>query len=96
MPRPLLDHTSDLDVHNYVSFVTHGRTRHNLNPTLMLEIPSFKTSTFQASYFNRVVNLWNFIYGVCKVAPPSSFSSVTIFLKEFSFPSLFWTLTICF
>ena len=58
MPRPLLDHTSDLNVHNYVSFVTHSRTRNSVNPTLMLKILSCKTSTFQASYFNRVATLW--------------------------------------
>ena len=67
---------SDLNVHDYVSFVTHGRTRLSLNPTLMLKFPSCKTTTYQASYFNRIVKLWN---GVCKVAPPSSFASLTVF-----------------
>ena len=35
-----------------------------------------KTSSFQASYFNRIVKLWNY---VCKLAPPTSFSSPTAF-----------------
>ena len=35
-----------------------------------------KTSAFQASYFNRIVKLWNY---VCKLAPPTSFSSPTAF-----------------
>ena len=35
-----------------------------------------KTSTFQASYFNHIVKLRNY---VCKLAPPTSFSSPTAF-----------------
>lgn len=72
---------SDLNVHDYVSFVSHDRTRLSLNPTLMLNTPSCKTSTYQASYFNRIVKLWN---SVCKVAPPKLFSSVAVF-KSFLF-----------
>ena len=34
------------------------------------------TSTFQASYFNRIVKLWNY---VCKLAPPTSFCSPNAF-----------------
>ena len=66
--------STDLDVRNYVSFVSHDRTR--LSNSLNLRTPFCKTSSFQASYFNRIVKLWNY---VCKLAPPTSFSSPTAF-----------------
>lgn len=59
----------DLNVHGFVSFVTHGRTR--LNNSVNSKTPICKTSAFQASYFNRIVKLWNF---TCKSVPQSSFS----------------------
>lgn len=64
----------DLNVHGFVSFVTHGRTR--LSNSFNLKTPICKTSAFQASYFNRIVKLWNFI---CKSVPDSSFSSIDVF-----------------
>ena len=69
---PLL--CTDLDDRNYVSFVFHDCTR--LSNSFNLCNPFCKTSTFQASYFNRIVKLWNY---VCKLAPPTSFSSPTAF-----------------
>ena len=63
-----------LDVRNYVSFVSHDCTR--LSHSFHLLTPFGKTSTFQASYFNRIVKLWNY---VCKLAPPTTFSSPTAF-----------------
>ena len=48
------------------SFFSHGRTRQS--DSFNLRTPLCKTSTFQASYFNRIVKLWNY---VCKLAPPS-------------------------
>ena len=54
----------DLDVLNFVSFVSHSRTRNCNKPSLVLKIPSCKTNTFKSSYFNRIVPLWNY---VCKV-----------------------------
>ena len=48
---------TDLNVHNFVSFVTHGRTRQS--NSFNLKIPFCNTATFQASYFNRMVKLWN-------------------------------------
>ena len=65
-----------LDVHNYVSFVPHNRTRHSNNPNLVLKTPRCNTSTYKASYFNRIVNLWN---GVCKSATPHTFSNLRTF-----------------
>ena len=66
--------STDLDVRNYVSFVSHNRTR--LSNSFNLRTPFRKTSTFQASYLNRIVKLWNY---VCKLASPTSFSSPTAF-----------------
>ena len=66
--------STDLDVQNYVSFVCHDRTRLSNSFNLC---PLFcKTSSFQASYINRIVKLWNY---VCKLAPLISFSSPTAF-----------------
>jgi hypothetical protein len=67
---------SDLNVHNYISFVTHNHSRLCRNPNLLLKTPLCKTTTYQNSYFNRIVKLWN---SVCKVAPPNTFSSVKTF-----------------
>ena len=64
----------DLNVHGFVSFVTHGRTR--LSNSFNLKTPICKTSAFQASYFNRIVTLCNF---TCKSVPESSFSSIFFF-----------------
>jgi hypothetical protein len=64
----------DLDIGNYVSFVSHDRSRLTLNPSLLLQVPLCRTSTFKNSYFNRTVNLWNV---VCRTASPNSF--VTLF-----------------
>ena len=67
----------DLNVHGFVCFVTHGRTR--LSNSFNLKTPICKTSAFQASYFNRIVKLWNFI---CKSVPAVA-SPVSMFLKTF-------------
>ena len=61
----------DLNVHGFVSFVTHGRTR--LSNSFNLKTPICKTSAFQASYFNRIVKF------TCKSVPESSFSSIDVF-----------------
>ena len=66
--------STDLDVLNYVSFVSHGRTRQIDSSNL--RTPLCKTSNFQASYINRIVKLWNY---VCKLAPPTSFCSLNAF-----------------
>ena len=38
----------DLNVFEYVWFVSHARTRNCVNPRLMLKVPSCKTSTFHS------------------------------------------------
>ena len=73
---------TDLNVSHFVSFVSHGRTR--LSNSYNLKTPVCKTSTFQASYFNRIVKLWNYI---CKFSPPTSFSTTA---------SCFCTITLTF
>ena len=69
----------DLDVCTFVSFVNIGRKRLSLNPTLTLKTPYCKSSTFQASYFNRIIKQWNYI---CKILPPTSFASLSSFKRN--------------
>ena len=67
----------DLDVHSFVSFNNNGRTRLCTNPSLTLKVPLCKT--FQSSYFNRLVKLWNH---VCKIAPSTTFASLSSFKRS--------------
>ena len=62
----------DLNVSDYVSFVSHCRTRNRENPPLMLKVPSCKTSTPQPSFSNRIVPLWNCVR---KAASPADLRS---------------------
>ena len=66
----------DLNVFDYVSVISHSRTRNCVNPSLMFKVPSCKTSTFQSSFFNRMVHHWNI---VCRTAQPSDLRSLTMF-----------------
>ena len=72
----LLNGFYDLNISNFVSFVSHNRTRNCENPSLVLKVPSCKTSAFQSSFFNRIVPLWN---RVCKIACPADLRSLTMF-----------------
>ena len=72
----LLNGFYDLNISNFVSFVSHNRTRNCENPSLVLKVPSCKTSAFQSSFFNRIVPLWN---RVCKIACPADLRSLTCF-----------------
>ena len=65
---------TDLNVYDFVSPVSHGRAR--LSNPYNLKTPVCKTSTFQASYFNGIVKLWNYI---CKFSPPTNFSTTVSF-----------------
>ena len=60
----------DLDVLNYVLFVSHSRTRNFNNLSGLLTVASCKINIFKSSYFNRIWPLWNCI---CKMALPSVF-----------------------
>ena len=66
----------DSNVFDYVSSVSHARNRNCVTPSLMLKVPSCKTSTFQSSFFNRIVPLWNL---VCRTAQPADLRSLTMF-----------------
>ena len=68
---------TDLNIGRYVTFITHGRYR-SKNPYLILKAAYCKTTTFQASFFNRNVKPWNFI---CNLAPYDKFSSLSSFKK---------------
>jgi hypothetical protein len=63
----------DLDVFDFVSFVNHSRCN---NPSLVLKVPSCKSSTFQSSFFNRIVPLWNH---TCKIASLGDLRSLAMF-----------------
>ena len=67
----------DLNFEQFVSFVQHSRSR-SQNPSLVLKPSCCKTSTFQASFFNRVIKPWNF---VCKIASTDKFASLSIFKR---------------
>ena len=70
----------DTDANNFLSFVNHNYTRNCKNPSLVLKIPKCKTSTFQSSFHNRAVPLWNC---VCKSASPAELHSLTLFKSFF-------------
>jgi len=65
------------DLGRYVTFITHGRYR-SKNPNLILKPAYCKTTTFQASFFNRNVKPQNLI---CNLAPHDKFSSLSLFKK---------------
>ena len=46
-------------VSNFVSFVCHGRTRLSNSSKYILQSQICRTNTFQSSYYNRVVKVWN-------------------------------------
>ena len=71
----------DLDILNYVSFVSHGRTRNCGIPSLVLNTPSCRTNSFQSSFFNRIVPLWNC---GCKMASQSDLRSLIMFKSYLS------------
>jgi hypothetical protein len=67
----------DLNIEQFVFFVQHSRSR-SQNPSLVLKPSYCKTSTFQASFFNRVVKPWNL---VCKIVSRDKFASLSIFKR---------------
>ena len=72
-----------LDVHSFTNFISHGHTR--INNSFNFKTPFCKTSTFQASYLNRIVKLWSY---PCSIAPSSGFSSplsFQLFVKQTPF-----------
>ncbi len=45
----------NVNINNYVSFVSHDRTRSSQSSKYILQIQRCRTSTFQSSYYNRIV-----------------------------------------
>ena len=66
--------STDLDILNYLSFVSHGRTRQGDSFNLLTPLQNIYFSNFV--YFNRIVKLWNY---VCRLASPTSFCSPNAF-----------------
>ena len=64
----------NVDVSNFVSFVCHGRTRLSNSSKYILQSQNCRTNTFQSSYYNRVVKVWNI---VCKDVCLNTVSSHT-------------------
>ena len=62
----------DLKMDSYISFIEHRCTRLSQAASAVLQTPLCGTTTFQSSYFNRIVKPWNCI---CKDVHPDTFSS---------------------
>ena len=45
----------NVNINNYVSFVSHDRTRSSQSSKYILQILRCRTSTFQSSHYNRIV-----------------------------------------
>ena len=85
------------DVKNFVKFLSHSRTRLSQKTTL-LKVPLCRTTTFQSSYFNRIVKLWNCACNVANISTFSSADNFQIILKDNYFNllnSIFDTDLIC-
>ena len=82
---------------NYVSFVSHGRTRLGNTSKYTLQSQICGTSTFQSSYLNCVVKVWNI---VCKdvcldtVSSPNSFKCL-VKRKYFSIVDSVYMMSTC-
>ena len=70
---------TDLDVNTFVSFSNNNLTRLCQNPSLNLKVPLCKSNTFKASYFNRLVKIWNY---TCKILPPTTFATLSSFKRN--------------
>ena len=66
----------NVDLCNFVLFVNHGRTRLSCSSEKILQTPLCKTTTFQSSYYNRIVKIWN---TVTQEVSPDSFSRPSSF-----------------
>ena len=67
-----------INLNEHISFVKHGRTRLSSSSTDLLQVPLCSTATFQASFFNRIVKLWNLIV---IDTPPTNFISPLSFKR---------------
>ncbi|CAB4006426.1 Hypothetical predicted protein, partial [Paramuricea clavata] len=72
----------NVNLSNYVSFVSHGRTRLSLSSEYILQNPLCKTTTFQSSYYNRIVNICNTVSQEVSLDSFSRPSSFKCYLKQ--------------
>ncbi|CAB4008436.1 Hypothetical predicted protein, partial [Paramuricea clavata] len=72
----------NVNLSNYVSFVSRGRTRLSLSSEYILQNPLCKTTTFQSSYYNRIVNIWNTVSQEVSLDSFSRPSSFKCYLKH--------------
>ena len=71
----------NVDVSNFVSCVSHSRTRLSINSKYTLQSQICRTSTFQSLYFNCILKVWNIACrDVClgTVSNPISFKCLVI------------------
>ena len=64
----------DIDVSDYVTF--NNQSRRSQSAGCYLAFPACKTCTLQASYFVRIVKLWN---NLCQEAFPRGFTYLSCF-----------------
>ena len=72
----------NVDLSNFVSFVNHGRTRLSRSSDKILQTPLCKTTTFQSSYYNRIVKIWNTVTQEVSLESFSRPSSFKCYLKR--------------
>ena len=66
----------DIDI-SFIKSVSHGHSRRSLPGDIKyLETPFCKTATYQSSFFNRSIKLWNLI---CKLIRPCDFLNIKTF-----------------
>ena len=66
----------DIDI-SFIKSVSHGHSRRSLSGDIKyLETPFCKTATYQSSFFNRSIKLWNLI---CKLIRPCDFLNIKTF-----------------
>ena len=68
----------NVNISKYVTFVSHGRTRLSNTSKYILQGQICKTTTFQSSYYNRIVKIWNI---VCKDICFDTVSSASSFKR---------------
>ena len=88
MYKALFGHVN-VDVSNFVSCVSHGRTRLSINSKYTLQSQICRTSTFQSLYFNCILKVWNIVCNdVCldTVSNPISLKCLNVNTLVFLIP----------
>ena len=58
---------------------TIGPNSVKIPPSPLIKVPLCKSNTFKASYFNRLVKIWNYS---CKILPPTTFATLSSFKRN--------------